>query len=253
MGASSDILIERITSTADLASAFEVNCAAFGKQTNDGIWSAIYPNWNSTAGKQQAISRLAARLESDSKNPDGEPNTVLIKATVPSPNNPSDPTIAGFAIWMQASTVPGFGEKPHENEISDEELELLYPSDAKEQRYLRQLLVSLHKRRSQTIMDKADDASPPAVFILDSCAVDPAFQRRGIATLLVRWGLDEAKRRGGLECVTEASSMGRHVYLREGFQAEGPDMGFEVDEEFAGRDRPPNVFLRTKRGGRGEY
>ncbi|CAF9922521.1 MAG: hypothetical protein GOMPHAMPRED_002593 [Gomphillus americanus] len=247
MGVSSDVLVEKMTSTADLARAFEVNCAAFGEQTNDGIWSAIFPSWNSTIGKQQAISRLAARLESDSKNKDGEPNTVFIKATVPSRDDPSDVRIvAGFAIWMQGSAVPGFGEKPLENEISNEELELLYPGDAKEQRYLRQLLVSLHQRRTQVIMEKAD-ASPPAVFILDSCAVDPAFQRRGIATQLVRWGLDEAKRRGGLECITEASSMGRHVYLREGFEAEGPDMTYDVDEEFTTRDRPPNVFLRTRK------
>lgn len=80
---------------------------------------------------------------------------------------------------------------------------------------------------------------------LDMCAVDPVYQRKGIARELVQWGLDEARRRGGLEAITEASSMGRHVYEKMGFQAEGPDIEYAVDSEFESRKRPSNIFMRT--------
>ena len=67
---------------------------------------------------------------------------------------------------------------------------------------------------------------------------------------LVGWGVEEARRRGGLECSTEASSMGRGAYMKLGFKTEGApkDIVYEVDEEFKneGRDPlPPNLFLRT--------
>ncbi|CAI4211277.1 unnamed protein product [Parascedosporium putredinis] len=74
---------------------------------------------------------------------------------------------------------------------------------------------------------------------------NPAEQTPGIASKLVQWGLDEAKRRGGLEAITEASSMGRHVYNRLGFQQEGPEIEYIVDEQFKDRQRPSNIFMRT--------
>jgi GNAT superfamily N-acetyltransferase len=84
------------------------------------------------------------------------------------------------------------------------------------------------------------------VLVLDLCAVDPAHQRKGIARALVQWGLDEAKRRGDLELILEASSMGRHVYAQMGFEAQGSDIDYLVDEEFASRSRPANLFMRRR-------
>lgn len=77
--------------------------------------------------------------------------------------------------------------------------------------------------------------------------MDPEFQRRGIAGKLVAWGLEEAERRGGLECTTEASPMGRVVYGRLGFGAEGSgeDLVYVVDDEFKDRDKPEILFMRT--------
>ena len=79
--------------------------------------------------------------------------------------------------------------------------------------------------------------------------MSPAFQRRGIAGKLTKWGLKEAERRGGLEAVLEAvleaSAMGRPVYERLGFKVEGTEIPYNVDEEFAGRDMPASVFMRT--------
>ena len=79
--------------------------------------------------------------------------------------------------------------------------------------------------------------------------MSPALQRRGIAGKLTKWGLKESERRGGLEAVLEAvleaSAMGRPVYERLGFKAEGTEIPYNVDEEFAGRDMPASVFMRT--------
>ena len=91
---------------------------------------------------------------------------------------------------------------------------------AVKKRFAAQMFRSLWKRRIAYAKEKKS-ANPPAIFVLDICAVDPEFQRRGIAGKLVEWGLEEAKRRGGLECTTEGSSMGRGVYVRLGFKDEG--------------------------------
>ena len=85
------------------------------------------------------------------------------------------------------------------------------------------------------------------MFVLDLCAVHPDFQGRGIASKMVRWGLEEAQRRGVPEAVTEGSAMGRHVYMKLGFHPEGlHDIHYHLDDEFSDRPAPPaNLFLRT--------
>ncbi|OTA69086.1 hypothetical protein K449DRAFT_460643 [Hypoxylon sp. EC38] len=111
------------------------------------------------------------------------------------------------------------------------DLEKLYPNNKAEQRYLCQVYCS---------NIPATITTPPQL-----CVVDPAYQRKGIASKLVQWDLDEAERRGGLEATTEASSMGRHVYGRLGFHGEGLDIEYYVDSEFIPRERPSNVFMRA--------
>ncbi len=69
----------------------------------------------------------------------------------------------------------------------------------------------------------------------------------------MEWGLEEARRRGNLEAVTEASVMGRRAYERLGFRPQA-EIVYEVDEEFRDRDRPSNLFMRTgeeEEGGKG--
>ena len=39
--------------------------------------------------------------------------------------------------------------------------------------------------------------------------------------------------------------MGRRVYAKLGFQQEGGEIPYVVDEEFRQRDMPSNVFMRT--------
>ncbi|KAL0944931.1 GNAT family protein [Colletotrichum truncatum] len=246
MGSSapSDVLIEVITQPEDFHQAAEVAINAFGHQVHDGVYIAMTPGWDTPEGVAASGERLAKRWRSVSKDVNGRPNTIFLKATVPDPENSAQRRIAGLAIWMQASAVEGHGEPQPTDLKKALGLESLYPGNEAEQRYLAQCIASLQKQRAEVIKQTATK-SPPAVFVLDLCAVDPKFQGRGAAKKLVQWGLEEAQRRGGIECILEGSAMGRHVYSKLGFKQEGPEIEYVVDEEFANRDRPSNIFMRT--------
>ncbi|KAI5917031.1 hypothetical protein F4810DRAFT_698267 [Camillea tinctor] len=236
---SSPLKVSVIDRAEDLVEAFDCVCAAFGRQAKDAIWMGMNPGWDTPAGAARGAARLVDRWRATTRDSQGRANTVFLKATLPGGDGKRE-VVAGFAIWVQASFAEGRGDAPGK----DLDLAALYPDDEAERRYLVQAYRSLVKRRVEVVREKlAED--PPAVMVLDMCATDPAFQRKGVASALVQWGLDEARRRGIPEATTEASSMGRLVYERMGFRREGADIVYEVDEEFLPRDRPPNVFMRT--------
>lgn len=235
--------VEVIEQPDDVYRAFDPVSKAFGHQAQDGLWIAMNPGWDTTEGKQAGANRMVSRWRATTKDDRGNPNMIFLKATLPSPDQ-ADRVIAGFAIWVQASAVPGRGDPPVENLKESMNVEALFPENEPEQRYVCQAIGSLHRRRNQVIKEKAIEPMP-AVMILDLCAVDPAYQRKGIAAALVQWGLDEAKRRGIPECITEASAMGRHVYAKLGFKPECSEIEYTVDAEFADRGRPSNLFMRT--------
>ncbi|KAL2870170.1 GNAT family N-acetyltransferase [Aspergillus lucknowensis] len=251
----STVRVEPITKAEDLAAFFDITAATFGRQTNDGIWLASNPGWDTSAGRERAVARLVRQWSSSASSTDrnGELNKIYLKATVPrGGGGGGGEDIAGVAIWIQASMVEGYGERPSStgHDDADDADDVLYPGNPAEERYVRQLEASLHRRRLEVLREIASTSSPsPAVMVLGLCVVHPAFQGQGIATRLVEWGLGEARRRGGLEAVTEASSMGRHVYAKLGFWQEGGEIEYLVDEEFRGRDLPSNVFMRTGRPG----
>jgi GNAT superfamily N-acetyltransferase len=234
------LLIEPIHDANDFAQVFHCACEAFGRQTKDAIWIATNPGWDTPTGPQEGVNRFRNRFESITTNRDGKPNTIFLKATLPdTEGDPSNRQIVGLAIWQQVSIVDGYGDPPADDPVAD-----IGITDPTEERFASQMLKSLHKRRIEVVQEKAN-STPPAIYALDLCAVDPKYQRRGIAGELVQWGLDEARRRG-LEATTEASSMGRGAYEKLGFHREvDRDIGYEVDEEFRTRVLPPNVFLRT--------
>ncbi|KAI9151989.1 hypothetical protein HJFPF1_09207 [Paramyrothecium foliicola] len=243
--AASDVLVELVDQPEDIVQGFECICATFGRQTHDGAWIANNPGWDTTEGSAQGAARMIARWRNASKNDNGQLNTVFLKATVPDAEKSSNRVVVGLAIWLQASIVPGYGDAPAEDLSAAVDLEAIYPGNKKEQRYLCQVDYGLHRQRIELVKKKAN-ANPPAVMVLDLCVVDPAFQGRGIARKLVQWGLDEAVQRGGLEAITEASPMGRGVYAKMGFKQEGPEIDYGVDAEYAERDRPSNIFMRTR-------
>ncbi|KAK1960902.1 acetyltransferase [Colletotrichum eremochloae] len=240
----SDVRIEVILQPDDFTQVAEVVSNAFGHQVHDGVFTSMNPGWDTPEGLAKQASSMAKRHGSVTKNNKGEPNTIFLKATLPDPGQPDQRIIAGMAIWVQQSAVDGHGDPPPKDLIKELNLEATFPGNEAEQRYAAACMASLHKRREEVIREKAT-SDEPAVFVLDMCAVDPKFQGKGIAKKLVQWGLEEAKRRGGLELLLEASTMGRHVYSKLGFKQDGPEIEYEVDEQFAHRERPSNIFMRT--------
>lgn len=244
---------------------------AFGHQIHDAIFRTMNPGWDTPEGAKASAKRTAEQWAAAvSKDKDGNPNTIFLVATVPGHNLPAEETagaerkIVGVAKWVQVSDVPGYGEPIHpdlrdadgkgHNHVAE-----LYPDNEREQRYIAQAFASLVQRGKEICQEKAAafesgtlrEGEKPASFHLALCVVEPDWQRRGISQKLVSWGIEEAKRRGGLECSTEASSMGRGSYMKLGFKPEQDppkDIVFNVDDEFKneGRDPlPPNLFLRT--------
>lgn len=239
--------IELVDRPEDLEQAVHCVSEAFGRQAQDGVWIAMNPGWETPSGRASGAARMVARWRETTMDKKGNPNTMFLKATVPGMQPDGERIVAGLAIWVQASCVEGHGDPPAEDVAKSMNLESLYPGNEPEQRYLTQVITSLHRPRTEVIKEVAS-ATPPAVMVLDLCAVDPAHQRKGIARELVQWGLDESKRRGELETILEGSSMGRHVYRQMGFEAQEPEIEYYVDEEFATRSRPSNIFMRRRNG-----
>ncbi|KAJ4159995.1 uncharacterized protein LMH87_007930 [Akanthomyces muscarius] len=236
----------QVAKTADEASrAFGPMCEAFGVQTQDTIFIGTCPGWDTPAGRQKHADRLGARFTKATTNLAGKPNTVFLLATVVDPAS-GDRVVAGMAVWEQCSSVPGHGDFPTEDEGADMGIEEIYPGDPVQQKYWTAIMSSMHKQRWEVAKSKATESSP-AIMALDICAVDPRFQGHGIGKKLVEWGLEEAKARGDLEAVTEASVMGRRVYLKLGFEQEGGDIEYNVDASVSNLPLPSNIFLRTRK------
>ncbi|KAI9047229.1 hypothetical protein LZ554_008683 [Drepanopeziza brunnea f. sp. 'monogermtubi'] len=258
----SPIRIEPITNPDDFARCFSIAASAFGTQTADGIWTAFNPGWDTPEGQVSGAARLRCRWAGTTVDHAGNANTVFLKATIPGADDESasgsaagadgsgsgGEVIAGMAIWVQLSTVEGHGivRRADQDVVEKSELAALYPNDQSAQDFSWQAMKSLTKQRLGAVEDAAE-RDPPAIMVLDLCAVAPEFQRRGIAGELVKWGLEEARRRGGLEAVMEASTSGRTVYARLGFTQEGPEI--VLDGSFPDRVMPSNVFMRTGRYG----
>jgi GNAT superfamily N-acetyltransferase len=237
-----DVVIAPFETEQDFKQGQYCLSEAFGRQAKDALWRLMTPGWDTEEGQAKQAQIKMKRWQSITTNKDGQPNALYLKATLPDPDNQGERRVVGMAIWKQLSFVEGYGD-PFSSDMSA----ALTEYDEQKRRFATQMFNSLWKRRIAYMREVQESGrNPPAIFVLDICAVDPAYQRRGIAAKLVEAGLAEAKKRGNLECTTEGSAMGRAVYRKLGFKDEGTgDIPWEVDEEFETWDKPPNVFLRT--------
>lgn len=233
-----------ITDVSDIPAAYEVVWACFGEQVPDAILQAFNPGWETPDGYVRAVERMKESFQ-NAGNRDKNDNLTkfFLKATVT--DSTGNQHIAGLAVWLELSVVEGYGDQPLLDAREALGVEDLYPGDVAEQEYCCKLFENLNRQRHE-LVEQQRSASPPAIMILDLCVVHPKFQRQGIAAKLVQYGLDEAERRGGLVCCTEASPMGRSVYAKLGFRQEGPEIEYRVDgAKFARNGMPSNVFMRT--------
>ncbi|RAR00995.1 gnat family protein [Stemphylium lycopersici] len=237
-----DVIVSPFETEQDVKQGQYCLSEAFGRQAKDAVWILMNPGWDTEEGQAKHAQGMLKRWQSVTTNKHGQPNALYLKATLPDPEQPDKRRVVGMAIWKQLSFVEGYGDA-----FSSDMSAALTEFDEQNRRFATQMFNSLWKRRIAYMKEvKESGRNPPAIFVLDICAVDPAYQRRGIAGKLVEAGLAEAKKRGDLECTTEGSSMGRAVYQRLGFKDEGTgDIPYEVDDEFKTWDKPPNVFLRT--------
>jgi len=240
-----DIAISPVETEQDIIDAYHCIAEAFGAQIQDALWMLTNPGWDTESGRVRNAQHLIKQWKNTTPGKNGLANDVYLKSTVPHPEKPGERSVAGMAIWRQLSNVDGYG-----THFTGDMTEATRHLDEKKRRFALQMYRSLWRRRIAVIKEVSLPGArrdPPAIFTLEICAVDPAFQRRGIAGKLVEWGLEEAKKRGNLECTTEGSVMGRRVYRKLGFRDEGTgDIEWDVDEEFQDWDKPPNVFLRTR-------
>jgi hypothetical protein len=188
------------------------------------VWMTLHPGWDTLEGREYAISSLIKRWSGITKDRNCDPNTIFLKATVPRLESGKE-DIVRVAIWAQASMVDGCGNTLTNYLDKVMDVNALYLGNLAEQNYPRQLLRSFHVRRVETANEVVSSSSP-AIMILGLCAVDLAFQRLGVATKLVEWGLDEAKRRDRLESTLEALSMGRHVIRSLGIDRKAAGFSF---------------------------
>jgi ribosomal protein S18 acetylase RimI-like enzyme len=234
----SSVIVSLVERAQQLEEAFNVTAEAFGRQTEDGFWMAMNPGWDTEAGRIVCVNSMIGRWHKKTMDKEGRPNTMFLVATIPDPSKADGQRVAGFAIWVQLSELEGFGES-----MPSFPFEEMYPDDATEQRFLAQATNSFFSRRREVLHKKASSPTP-AVLVMDINAVLPECQGRGIGTALTKWGMEEARKRG-IEAVMEASVMGRKVYKKLGFEQDGDEVQWTVDEEFQGRILPSNVFMRT--------
>ncbi|KAI6783455.1 uncharacterized protein J7T54_005484 [Emericellopsis cladophorae] len=232
-------------SEADALGAFACAAKGFGEQTSDGIWQAMFPGWDTPEGRRRHAAKLGQKWKDTGKDKNGIPHAVFLKAVTTDEDGTE--RIIGYSIWTQYSGVEGHGVTPPDSAQQLQTAKEKYPDDEREARFCHLVLRALNRQRVEAIWAKAKEKEEnPAALVLDICVVDPAFQGRGAAKRMVQCGVEEARRRGDLELMTEGSAMGRHVYTQFGFQQEGPEMDYGMPAEFQDRALPSNIFMRTK-------
>ncbi|EST04854.1 GNAT domain protein [Kalmanozyma brasiliensis GHG001] len=91
--------------------------------------------------------------------------------------------------------------------------------EKKEPVLIHRFMAQIHRTRETLMKGKT-------YWFLKVLTIDPKFQRKGLGTLLVKWGTKRADREG-VNAWLESSPMGKGAYLKAGFRVLGMD---RVDE-----------------------
>ncbi|KAF6219096.1 hypothetical protein HO133_004921 [Letharia lupina] len=156
-------------------------------------------------------------------------------------NHKGEGKVVAFAVWERTGT-----SKVAMVWRKDTFWKLLERTLLTAQEYYLSLLradKSLHYARLAHFLAeaKSDFASIPEMWKMQNLAVHPNFQRRGIASMLLNWGKQQAGKEG-VPIGLEASELARPLYLKNGFRK----FGNMHIEDFPIEDVP--IFLWEPRG-----
>ncbi|KAK5123915.1 hypothetical protein LTR85_002112 [Meristemomyces frigidus] len=192
----------------DIPRLFAICSLAFGQ--TEPAWRAFFPNHWTAAGRIAGAERYLKTKQSD-------PNATYHKAV-----DTDTSEIVGFSIW----TV-------YQDRLldypPDEAPAPTYWDNADDAEYAMSIIGYIMKQRIEYIKSLKGNAVH-----LNTLAVVPAYQRRGIGGKLLSWGLQRADELG-FASFLESSAMGRGLYEKHGFVFQR-DMTIGVPEKFAGRE-----------------
>jgi GNAT superfamily N-acetyltransferase len=174
---------------ADMHRIFSIAALAFDR--NEPFWDLMYPNHWTEEGKRAGGERMLKTKHED-------PNTIFLKAV-----GPETGEIMGMAKWNVYDNV-----MPDMSEITDAGDHWESKDDRE---YATAMVNAFLKDRNEAV--KAGQGN---LVSLDILAIDPAYQRRGVGSALVKWGTDKADEMG-VDAVVESSVFGKGLYQKNGF------------------------------------
>lgn len=110
------------------------------------------------------------------------------------------------------------------------------PSFAEQLRYSQ----DLNANRARLMGDR------DGYLLLRWLAVDPEYRRKGLATRLLKWGMDEGDRLG-LPCMLEATREGEVVYKQHGYVSQG-EFWTHMKDEKGEAIHGGNLLVREPKG-----
>ncbi|OGM50915.1 acetyltransferase [Aspergillus bombycis] len=147
-------------------------------------------------------------LAKDIRNPRKQLLKVVDTDADPAKN---EPAIVGFALW--SLPAPASDADPTTGAEIEEELEdgfsPPWPESCDED-FCERFFGKNHERQVAVMGDKR-------YYYVDILGTHPAARRRGVATMLMNWGLERAKEES-LEVYLSATQAGRLVYEKLGFE-----------------------------------
>lgn len=111
--------------------------------------------------------------------------------------------LAGFAIWRHIQPSSALDSSESDQKVQE--------SPTLTNRFFAQM----NRTREQAMKAKT-------YWFLKLLVIDPKFQRKGLGTLLVKWGTNQADQEGA-DAWLESSPMGKGAYLKAGFRVLGMD------------------------------
>ncbi|MCJ1321693.1 hypothetical protein MMC15_007038 [Xylographa vitiligo] len=176
---------------------------------------ALIPHHDTPAGHAKAVASFEKSMQTD-------PTAHFLHAT-----DDSTGAILGWAEWLVL-------EKGLHPEAAAEDSD---GQSAEEREWARALWAPVAAARTRAV-----EQAGGKLLLLNLLCVDPASQRGGAGTALVRWGTKIADERG-VEAILESTLAGRHLYEQNGFYVV-EKMEWDVPEKFSGRAKPDVFFMR---------